>query len=43
MKNKIYSVPREIDQSVAKYSLDSMNIEIDTMTKTQRLYIDKWE
>src|SRR3990170_2367383 len=29
MENKIYNVPREIDQSVAKYALDSMNIEID--------------
>jgi adenosylhomocysteinase len=43
MENKIYNVPREIDQSVAKYALDSMNIEIDKMTKTQRLYIDKWK
>ena len=43
MENKIYNVPRKIDQSVAKYALDSMNIEIDKMTKTQRLYIDKWE
>ena len=43
MENKIYNVPTEIDQSVAKYALDSMNIEIDKMTKTQRLYIDKWE
>jgi adenosylhomocysteinase len=43
MENKIYNVPREIDQSVAKYALDSMNIEIDKMTKIQRLYIDKWE
>jgi adenosylhomocysteinase len=43
MENKIYNVPREIDQSVAKYALDSMNIEIDKMTKTQRLYIDKRE
>ena len=43
MENKIYNVPSEIDQSVAKYALDSMNIEIDKMTKTQRLYIDKWE
>jgi adenosylhomocysteinase len=43
MENKIYNVPREIDQSVAKYALDSLNIEIDKITKTQRLYIDKWE
>jgi adenosylhomocysteinase len=43
MENKIYNVPREIDQSVAKYALNSMNIEIDTMTKTQRRYIGKWE
>jgi len=43
MENKIYKVPREIDQSVAKYALNSMNIEIDTMTKTQRRYIGRWE
>jgi adenosylhomocysteinase len=43
MEKKIYNVPREIDQSVAKYALDSMNIEIDKITKRQRLYIDKWK
>ena len=43
MDNKVYSVPREIDLSVAKYALAAMNIEIDTMTDSQRLYLDKWD
>jgi adenosylhomocysteinase len=43
MDNKVYSVPSEIDLSVAKYALAAMNIEIDTMTDSQRLYLDKWD
>jgi adenosylhomocysteinase len=43
MENKVYTVPSEIDLSVAKYALAAMNIKIDTMTETQRLYLDKWD
>ena len=43
MQKKVYPVPSEIDLSVAKYALTAMNIKIDTMTKTQRLYLDEWE
>jgi adenosylhomocysteinase len=43
MENKVYTVPSEIDLSVAKYALAAMNIEIDIMTDTQRLYLDKWD
>ncbi len=43
MDNKVYSVPSEIDLSIAKYALAAMNIEIDTMTDSQRLYLDKWD
>jgi adenosylhomocysteinase len=43
MDNKVYSVPSEIDLSVARYALAAMNIEIDTMTDSQRLYLDKWD
>jgi adenosylhomocysteinase len=43
MENKVYAVPSEIDLSVAKYALAAMNIRIDKMTDTQRLYLDKWE
>lgn len=43
MDNKVYTVPSEIDLSVAKYALAAMNIEIDTMTDSQRLYLDKWD
>ena len=43
MENKVYTVPSEIDLSVAKYALAAMNIKIDIMTDTQRLYLDKWD
>ena len=43
MENRVYAVPNEIDLRVAKYALAAMNIEIDTMTDTQRLYLDRWE
>ena len=43
MQNKVYPVPNEIDLSVAKYALTAMNIKIDIMTKTQRLYLDEWK
>jgi adenosylhomocysteinase len=43
LQNKTYDVPREIDSSVAKYALESMNIKIDSMTEQQILYHGAWE
>jgi adenosylhomocysteinase len=43
MENRVYAVPNEIDLRVAKYAMAAMNIEIDTITDTQRLYLDRWE
>jgi adenosylhomocysteinase len=38
MERKVYAVPEEIDEQVARYALDSMGISIDELTKEQRRY-----
>jgi adenosylhomocysteinase len=43
LEKKVYSVPEEIDREIAKHKLKSMNIDIDTLTKTQRVYMDNWK
>jgi adenosylhomocysteinase len=43
LENKVYSVPGEIDQEIARVKLRSMNIEIDVLSKTQKKYIDDWK
>lgn len=43
MENKVYSVPREIDEEVARLKLKGMGIEIDQLTKEQRKYLISWE
>jgi adenosylhomocysteinase len=48
VKNKgltpgVYPVPEEIDKEVARLKLDSMNIEIDTLTPEQTQYLTSWE
>src|SRR5690606_2065468 len=35
LERKVYSVPREIDQEVARRKLNSLGIEIDTLTPEQ--------
>jgi len=43
MEPKVYSVPREIDELVAKLKLRGMSIEIDELTDEQKRYISSWE
>jgi adenosylhomocysteinase len=43
MQKRTYDVPKEIDVSVAKYALESMNIKIDSMTERQISYRTQWE
>ncbi|KAF0123911.1 MAG: adenosylhomocysteinase [bacterium] len=42
-ENKVYRVPAEIDQMIAKLKLESMGIEIDTLTEEQGKYLASWE
>lgn len=43
MKVNVYSVPEEIDKTIAKLKLKSMNIDIDVLTKEQAKYLESWE
>jgi adenosylhomocysteinase len=40
---KVYPVPEEIDKQVARLKLDSMGIEIDTLTPEQEHYLTSWQ
>lgn len=42
-ENKVYRVPTEIDQMIAKLKLESMGIEIDTLTEEQERYLASWD
>jgi adenosylhomocysteinase len=39
---KVYDVPREIDEEVAKLKLATMGIEIDVLTAAQTEYLNSW-
>ena len=39
----VYTVPRELDMDVGRLKLQSMGIEIDTLTPEQRRYLESWE
>jgi len=43
MEPKVYSVPKEIDELVAKLKLRAMGVEIDELTEEQKKYIATWE
>ncbi len=43
LEKSVYDVPTEIDQHIAKLKLESMGIEIDTLTDEQQNYMESWE
>lgn len=43
LEKRVYNVPTEIDQHIAKLKLDSMAIEIDALTDEQQNYMESWE
>ena len=43
LANGVYSVPKEIDQRVAKLKLAALNIGIDTLTPEQETYLNSWQ
>jgi len=43
MPPKVYPVPREIDETVAKLKLNAMKIKIDELTDEQKRYLATWE
>lgn len=43
MENKVYVLPEELDQEIAKLKLESMGISIDELTDEQIKYLSSWE
>jgi adenosylhomocysteinase len=43
LQNKVYAVPKEIDEKIAELKLHSMNIKIDELTAEQKKYLSTWE
>ncbi|MFC2006047.1 adenosylhomocysteinase [Chloroflexota bacterium] len=43
LEPKVYPVPEEIDMQVARLKLNSMGIEIDTLTPEQKKYLAGWQ
>jgi adenosylhomocysteinase len=43
LEKKVYVVPEEIDKEIARLKLESMGVEIDTLTPEQEEYLNSWE
>jgi adenosylhomocysteinase len=43
LENKVYGVPQDIDMEIARLKLESMGIEIDTLTPEQVAYLNSWQ
>ncbi|MCA1691698.1 MAG: adenosylhomocysteinase [Actinobacteria bacterium] len=42
LEPRVYDVPRDIDQEIARVKLDTMGIQIDTLTPEQAEYLSSW-
>ncbi len=43
LENRVYTIPTEVDQEIARIKLTAMGIAIDTLTEEQAAYLDSWE
>jgi adenosylhomocysteinase len=43
LENKVYVLPKKLDQLVASLKLKSMGIEIDKLTREQEKYLSSWK
>ncbi len=43
LEKKVYTIPAEIDQEIARLKLESMGIAIDTLTSEQVRYLNQWQ
>lgn len=42
LKAGVYTVPKELDEGIAKLKLESLGISIDTLTEEQKKYLSSW-
>ncbi len=43
LKKTVYAVPEDIDMEIARLKLETMGIQIDTLTEEQVKYLNSWE
>ena len=43
LEPKVYTLPREIDERIARLKLEAMGIRIDELTEEQRRYLESWQ
>jgi adenosylhomocysteinase len=43
MQPKVYSVPKELDETVAELKLKAMGVKVDELTAEQKKYLSTWE
>ena len=43
LEQKVYAVPEDIDRDIARLKLESMDINIDTLTEEQIKYLNSWQ
>jgi adenosylhomocysteinase len=43
LENRVYTIPEEVDQEIARIKLEAMGIQIDTLTDEQVTYLNSWE
>ncbi|MBM7845477.1 MULTISPECIES: adenosylhomocysteinase [Herpetosiphon] len=43
LENKVYALPVEVDQEIARLKLAAMGISIDVLTEAQVTYLNSWE
>ncbi len=42
LENKMYTLPIEVDEEIARLKLESMGVKIDTLTPEQEKYLNTW-
>jgi adenosylhomocysteinase len=43
LERRVYGVPDEIDKEIARLKLETMEIDIDTLTEEQERYLASWD
>jgi adenosylhomocysteinase len=43
LENKVYELPDEVDQEIARLKLHAMGIQIDYLTEAQKTYLTSWQ
>ncbi len=43
LERRVYPVPEEIDKEIARLKLETMGIDIDTLTEEQARYLASWD